>query len=509
MSAFPSFDDEWRKLNVSARTSESTLHALVKDLTGPSASAIQSALEELMQKYSNCQKLSVDINSHYKRSKKENLKLQAQAAVAEKSEREKKHATTKAKEYRAKVDILKKQVETLGGVVVDLDQQTVKAVKRGIDQVATKKIPDRSMLYPQKRLKNEQGDHRAAPVQLLTPTVTPPKRTSPPPTHKTAIPRAKRSDFSNSIPMGMERKFAHKRLAQPNRLFDPTKTASFATAVFQAISASMKPHQVWSDLSEKEQQGSDFPLMSNKLSKSELKKEVSEQKHVSQAKALVDFIAEAQHSHVRPLNANALQQHIQTNATLASDSIKDPVKYYKHVLDRASTTTLAHSIKAPHNFQTSCSKGHGQPAGCDSDPNVHASTSSQPVTIVTEEAWLTVLKPEYSEREQKYKGAAKRDLEGLLLDKSRDEQYTACQQCGQKIGSRLKKTWQGWAYAPDVLSFAFDRSMEKKFRVTLPLEHDFQTFVVSSLLSRRLRAATMPRSCMRRMGSGGGALAMR
>lgn len=197
---YPNFDDEWRQLKASLKAAETVLQEHLKELTGPSATAIRSALQDLVQKRKDYESLSANIITNYKRSKNENIELQAQAAKIDKYEKDAKLAVVKVKEYKPQVSILKKQVIGLGGTVQGLAQETVKCMKRSIDQVEPKE------------------NHHQAPMPY-------------------------------------------------------------------------PPHEVWGDLSEKEQQVKDFLVLNNKLTMYELKKKIAEQKYVSQAKALVDFVA--------------------------------------------------------------------------------------------------------------------------------------------------------------------------------------------------------------------------
>jgi hypothetical protein len=87
----------------------------------------------------------------------------------------------------------------------------------------------------------------------------------------TAIPRAKRSNFTKDIPLGMEKKFAKKRISRPNRLNDPTKDSSFVTSVLQTLAASVKTHDVYKGLTAEEQKTPDFLYLSNKRSVPDMK----------------------------------------------------------------------------------------------------------------------------------------------------------------------------------------------------------------------------------------------
>lgn len=106
--------------------------------------------------------------------------------------------------------------------------------------------------------------------------------------------------------------------------------------------------------------------------------------------------------------------------------------------------------------------------------------------------WLTTLKPSYTARENNnYKGSTARSLEQLLHEKRSEENIGNCSNCGTKFTRNLTKIWLGYAYAPDVLTFAFDRSNAKKYRVTLPLEHDFTNFVVAMGRKTKYRLVTV------------------
>jgi hypothetical protein len=74
MSTYPDLDADWRIRDASARNSKSILQALAAELEGPTTAAIQIAIHDFAQQLLNCQKLSEQINAHYKRSKKKRLK---------------------------------------------------------------------------------------------------------------------------------------------------------------------------------------------------------------------------------------------------------------------------------------------------------------------------------------------------------------------------------------------------------------------------------------------------
>ena len=504
MNTYPDFDDEWRTKRSALQSAESTLKSLVEGLTGPATANILHALEELKQKRSDSQTLSQSVIVSYKRAKREIAELRPQAAAADEAMKEKKHAVVKAKEYRAKVGVLEKKVVALGRTIESVQQEIVKAIKRIAEQMEPEDNHQDPVPHPQKRAKSTSTAdayspraHGAKSSQLPSPAhtnplpVTPSKRVPAPPAHTTPIRRAKPSNFSKNIPMGMEHKFEKRRQAQPNRLLDPTHKSSFATAVFQSLAASVKAHELWSGLSAEEKAASQFPLMSTSASIRDLNEKVREHKKIPLSKAFVDFVADTQFPlGGEKINTYPITRHFSDNTSQSSASIKDPVKFMKHILSRASNPNLDHTFKAPHNYFTNCTVCNGIPTTCDTDTNMQKHKKYQPPTTATEEDYLTPLTPTFTERELKYEGPAKRDLHTLLTQKQMEDKYTGCRSCNQENSSRLKKTWLGFAYAPEILTFALDRSVGKKYRVTLPLEHDFAPFVVASGEKTKYRLVT-------------------
>jgi hypothetical protein len=497
-TTYGSLGVEWRKEEVLACEAVSALEAFVDQLTGvlaTSLEALQTLVKALTQKRSDCQKLSERVFVKYSSGKKENAELRAQVADMETMEKKKDHAVTKAKEYRVQVKILEKKLLQAGGSLDGLKQETVKSLKRSREETAPEENHQAPMLHPQKRVKTGPATeppstpdaysprvHNTAPKQLQSPapTITPSKRTpapAPPPSHMTAIPRAKRSSFTKEIPLGMEKKFAKKRLPRPNRLHDPTNASSFVTSVLQSLAAYVKTHDVYKGLTAEEQKTPDFPYLSNKRSVPDMKKVLFEHRKTTVPKALVDFLAYAQYPDDTPLNTYPIYKHVLDKGSRAAEDIKEPVKYMNNILTHASTPNLDHAFKAPHSFHMECSECHAVPAP---EQNTLEKKTYLPPTTETEEAWLTPLKPEYTPREHNYAGRIKRTLLELLGDKQRTENYTGCPKCRRPNASRLRKTWLGFAYAPEVMTFSFDRAADKKYAVTLPLEADFKPFVVAS-----------------------------
>lgn len=218
----------------------------------------------------------------------------------------------------------------------------------------------------------------------------------------------------------------------------------------------------------------EFPLLSTQLTTHEINQEVGKKKYVSCAKALVDFIAAAQTKHSTPLNAYPLQRRLPTKQ---SPAISDPATYLEHVLSRASGPTLTDAFEAPHQYHHECIHCNTIKNYEDHEFNSHDRKPYKAPTHETEPAWLTNITPTFSQHELHYDKAASRDLNTLLYKKHRNPEYVPCKSCKVRNPSNLKKTWEGYSYAPDNLSFAFDHSVEQEYKLTLPLEHDFNTFM--------------------------------
>lgn len=472
MSSLPDFDAEWRTQDGSLRKAQAALKAVIPDLD---PGAILAALEHLSKEQKSCQMLSSNINAHYKRSRRERDELRVEVAAGEQCKKDLKTAKLKVKVYEARIKILKKQVIGLGGTIGDMKMEVSKELKRGHEQVEAKETYMTPMLRPEKRMKRQDDRVERSPETPSSSSLSPTTDASSIDVHSASKPDdlpghlVRPRDFKRSIPLGKENKFASGRLAKPNKLHDPTSSSSHVTAVLQTLSATVKAHEVWVDLSEKEKQGPDFRLLKNDLTISELDDEVSKQQDMSAPKAVIDFLAESQRPHTRPLNAYPLQRHLSTSS---SKSIDDPVKYMQHVLDQASTPSLKESFSAPHIYQSYCQI-------CKGLKNEISFAASQfiPPKLSNEDAWLTNLTPSFSSREINYAKPALRTLEHLLATKRSEPEYIPCTNCALRNSSSMQKTWKGYAYAPSVLTLAFDRCGAKQYKLDLPLTHDFGNYV--------------------------------
>jgi hypothetical protein len=151
----------------------------------------------------------------------------------------------------------------------------------------------------------------------------------------------------------------------------------------------------------------------------------------------------------------------------------------EHVLASASTPSLKHAFTAPLAYHVSCPKcsvvSHHQ-----TDPE-----------ITTEDAWITELKPTFSERAIRYAKPAPCGLGDMLMAKHLTEEKTTCKHCESK-DAIAKKTWIGWSYAPAYITLAFDRAADsKQYKLTLPLEPDFNRYVRASGEKTKYRLVTV------------------
>jgi hypothetical protein len=150
------------------------------------------------------------------------------------------------KVYEARIKALKKQVVDLGGKVGDMKTDVAQELKRGHDQVDTKESYLAPMLRPEKRVKSKD-DRVEVSLEISTESSTSPSSTSSStnillaakpvvaPSNPVRHAKPKRSDFTRSIPLGKEMKFASTRLSKPYKLHNPTKSSSHVTAVLQSL----------------------------------------------------------------------------------------------------------------------------------------------------------------------------------------------------------------------------------------------------------------------------------
>lgn len=215
--------------------------------------------------------------------------------------------------------------------------------------------------------------------------------------------------------------------------------------------------------------------------------EVVKRRSISRTKALVDFIAASQKKHVKPLNAYGLQRHL-FRGPKQPDT---PAKYLEYVFSGASGETLTEAFKAPHRYFHECSECNGKKAyeHHEFDPR-----DPKPVvepTLETEPGRLTNLRPGFDERELRRGKTVTRDLNSMLFEKTQDPEYVPCKNCKGRNFSKLKKTWEGYSYAPENLSFSFERGHDTKYKLTLPIEHDFKTYIHGAKEEVKYRLVTV------------------
>ncbi|KAF2032281.1 hypothetical protein EK21DRAFT_110226 [Setomelanomma holmii] len=407
-------------------------------------------------------------------------------------------------EYRVRIKALERQVTTLGGTPIVPKKGAAKSLKRGIDDADIKEIYTALILHTHKRIKTSAEEQPTTPAQLssssnssspLGPLPTPSRspRTSPPkpalgPAYTTPTRKADRANFSNKIPLGQEHKFASTLLNHPTKLFDPTNT-SHVTSVLQCLAAVPKPHEMWTDLSETDKQAFEFRLLSNKLRIDAIEDEVSQCSNIPASKAFIDSIAEAQHFHGRSLNTYPLQHHL-ANPSAPASSVKDPEAYLHHVLSKVSTQALKEAFEAPTTYHINCVNCNGIPTYGDNEigPDNFKYT---PPTTMTSPSYTTTLTPFFTQHEMNYKGATNRTLPQLLQEKFANPIHTSCKKCRDRNTSNSKRTWVGYAYAPNILTFSFPWPAEKKIYISLPLEHDFSAYVRASSEKSAYRLVSM------------------
>lgn len=288
--------------------------------------------------------------------------LKEQNPASKVTKEENKAMQKKLQDYRASVRIFEKTVTDLGSKVPDMKTKVPKILKRDIEQTEKFKEP---LIYPQKRSKNGDDSakersktsvktrgstdnlsrdqtHSPRLLGLSYASNLPSSKYSPLPStpdrHHVPVPKAKRANFSSAIPFGLEEKFATTRLAQPNKFRDITGCSSHVTAIFQGLTATVKTHELWSDLPEAEKQYPNFWKLYNYLTATQVQDEVSQQQNMPTSRAFIDSIADAQEPHVRSLMSYSLQCHLET---VTSRTITDPVKYLEQVLSGVSTLSLA------------------------------------------------------------------------------------------------------------------------------------------------------------------------
>lgn len=156
-SNLPDFDAEWRTQEGAARAVEFEFVELIFKLNSDLLEPISTAFKKVTEQHKKSRDLNEKINSAYKRSKRE-IEEQKEAVKAcnEKIEKclgEKKHALTKAKEYRVKIKILERKYVEMGGSLDGLNATVARDIKqeerkRAAEETISKKTTGTPLAVP-------------------------------------------------------------------------------------------------------------------------------------------------------------------------------------------------------------------------------------------------------------------------------------------------------------------------------------------------------------------------
>ncbi|KAJ4374288.1 hypothetical protein N0V83_003029 [Neocucurbitaria cava] len=391
------------------------------------------------------------------------------------------------------------------------ERSSVQTRKRGIDQIELeadstqepikrskheKKNPGTIVKEPSEQRETTSSHSKNITTHVPTPSPsrsnTSTERSSPATSNHTApVPRRKRSLFRN-IPFHLQNKFVGSRNLVPNKLLDPTQQSSHVTAVFQALAATVKAHEAYYDLPSEAKDAKDFRLLRNSLTLSEINEEVGKQAGIPPSKAFVDFLADVQHEHTRPLNMHPLQSHLESQSK--SKSLNDPVAYAEQVLKTVSTLYIEDAFKPFNTIKHFCAycntQGDWLPG--DENPYVNKPDFAHADTELARE-WITALHPHnFTERETRSGKPATRHLDALLREKMTVPKLTMCKTCSFPNKSHHQMHWYGYAYSPSILASSYDRNTKsKQYKLTLPIEHDFAAYVQASGEKTKYRLVTV------------------
>lgn len=146
--SLPDFDDQLRAQEAAARAAEFDILKLTLELDHPLAESINTALTKLIEQHKGSRELSVNINAHYKRSKRE---IEARKATVktcneklEKCVQEKKHTLATAKEYRVTIKILERKFIEKGGSLEGLKAAVYRDINKRSASVPPRRLSLRS-----------------------------------------------------------------------------------------------------------------------------------------------------------------------------------------------------------------------------------------------------------------------------------------------------------------------------------------------------------------------------
>jgi hypothetical protein len=156
----------------------------------------------------------------------------------------------------------------------------------------------------------------------------------------------------------------------------------------------------------------------------------------------------------------------------------------------AETPYIEEAFRAPNAYQHFCPNCDGINACSDTQNTAKPYNKNfQGPAIIPEPSYITELAPAFTQREMNYGGATTRDLGALLQEKAKNPTMLRCNHAN-KTTNDLQKHWRGFAYSPEVLTLDFDRSSSKKYKLTLPLEMDFEAYVRAPCEKTRYRLVT-------------------
>jgi hypothetical protein len=101
--------------------------------------------------------------------------------------------------------------------------------------------------------------------------------------------------------------------------------------------------------------------------------------------------------------------------------MNDPVKCMEHVLASASTPSLSHAFSTPHTYLLFC-------MNCNPTAPYPGIECARPIA---EDALVTNLIPDFTDREIRYAKPASRSLDDMLQTKQGQKEYSVCNECNR------------------------------------------------------------------------------
>ncbi|KAF2643255.1 hypothetical protein P280DRAFT_515680 [Massarina eburnea CBS 473.64] len=465
------FDDDFRKQSAAVKAAQAELNAYLETTADQSKTTICSLVLKLQKAQESFSELSGKIIARYKGTVRELDLLHHKFT----QDREQKNlAVLKAKQYRSRIAGMQEKVKIL--------EEKASIRKEGVseEEIARFYTDDR------KRKREEESNSSPEPSKIqkafalqtrTASSFTSSDKDKSPPRHSvheifsTPVPRAKRSNFSNQIPLHMKDVLPTTRLLCPNGLFS-SNNSSHITSILQGLSATVKPHEAWRDLTPSmKYHSNNLPLIHSSKSFDATKKLVARLiKDANIESVFVDFMVQMQ-GKVNGLSAYPFEHFLRLSSGLPTST--DPVKHLHHILEQVKTPYIENAFGIPNNVSIDC-------------PTCNNSEASTTIN----KSWTLTLVPNFTNRETSYQGLAYRTLSYLLSSKLQTPTYSPCpQHAASKRSHNKRKSWHGLAYAPEVLIFDFDQV--KRFKVSLPSEHDFRDIVLASSQKTKYRLVTV------------------